>query len=282
MLLQRVITALVLVALLLASLFAQSQLPFALLALAFMAAGGWEWGRLNQSGFGFAVVMGLAVAGGGAAALSVGWVERAPAMLWWLVTGLWLGAGVIALRKGPVAWPQLPRAARWVVGLVALWAAWLALAQARVIGINFMLSVLCIVWMADIAAYFGGRALGKRKLAPSISPGKSWEGVCSGMAGVLLLAGFWIWLDGRFAVDGPSVFSRLLPGFGVAGLVLALLALCGLSVVGDLIESLVKRAAGVKDSSRLLPGHGGVLDRIDALLPVLPAALALTTLGGRA
>lgn len=277
MLLQRVITALVLVGLLLASLFAASVWPFALLTLALMAAGGWEWGRLNQAGDGLAIVMGAAVAAGGAAALFAGWVQSAPPLLWLLVTALWLVAGVVALRSGPAAWPQLPRAARCVVGLVALWAAWLALAQARVISINFMLSVLCVVWMADVAAYAGGRSFGKHKLAPTISPGKSWEGVWSGIVGVLLLAAFWIWLDGRFGVDGPSLFSRLLQAVGVPGLALALLALCALSVVGDLIESLVKRAAGAKDSSRLLPGHGGVLDRVDALLPVLPAALALTS-----
>lgn len=277
MLLQRVITALVLVGLLLASLLATGVWPFALLTLALMAAGGWEWGRLNKAGDGLAILMGAAVAAGGAAALFAGWVQRAPPPLWLLVTALWLVAGFVALRSGPAAWPQLPRAARWVVGLVALWAAWLALAQARAVGINFMLSVLCVVWMADIAAYAGGRSFGKRKLAPSISPGKSWEGVWSGIVGVLLLAAFWIWLDRRFGVDGPSLFSRLLQAVGVPGLVLALLALCGLSVVGDLVESLVKRAAGAKDSSRLLPGHGGVLDRVDALLPVLPAALALTS-----
>ncbi len=279
MLLQRVITALVLVGLLLASLSSANPWPFALLTLALMAAGGWEWGRLNQAGPGLAVAMGAAVAAGGAVALFSGWVQNAPPLLWILVTSLWLVAGVVALRNGPASWPQLPRAARWVIGLVALWAAWLALAHARVIGVNFMLSVLCVVWMADVAAYAGGRSFGKRKLAPAISPGKSWEGVWSGMLGVLLLAAFWIWLDGRFGVDGPSLFSRLLQSVGVPGLVLALLALCGFSVVGDLIESLVKRAAGAKDSSHLLPGHGGVLDRVDALLPVLPAALALTAWG---
>ena len=279
MLLQRVITALVLVGLLLASLSSANPWPFALLTLALMAAGGWEWGRLNQAGPGLAVAMGAAVAAGGAVALFSGWVQNAPPLLWILVTSLWLVAGVVALRNGPASWPQLPRAARWVIGLVALWAAWLALAHARVIGVNFMLSVLCVVWMADVAAYAGGRSFGKRKLAPAISPGKSWEGVWSGMLGVLLLAAFWIWLDGRIGVDGPSLFSRLLQSVGVPGLVLALLALCGFSVVGDLIESLVKRAAGAKDSSHLLPGHGGVLDRVDALLPVLPAALALTAWG---
>jgi phosphatidate cytidylyltransferase len=278
MLKQRVITALVLVTLLLASLMSASRWPFALLTLVLMAAGGWEWGRLNQAASTTALAMGLAVALGGAAALAAGWVDEAPAALWWLASALWLAGGAVALRAGPVSWPQLPRAARWGLGLLALWLAWLAVAHARAISINFMLSVLCLVWMADVAAYFGGRAFGHRKLAPSISPGKSWEGVWSGMAGVVLLAALWLWIDGRFGVDGASVYGRLLQGGGIAGLLLALFALCGLSVVGDLIESLVKRAAGAKDSSRLLPGHGGVLDRVDALLPVLPAALALTTL----
>ena len=277
MLLQRVVTALVLVALLLASLFTANPWAFALLTLALMAAAGWEWGRLNQAGSGLAVAMGAAVAAGGGAALTAGWVERAPPLLWLLATLLWLVVGGVALRGGPSAWPRLPQAARWIVGLLALWAAWLAVVQARDVSINFMLSVLCVVWMADVAAYFGGRALGKRKLAPSISPGKSWDGVWSGMLGVLLLSALWMWIDGRFAVDGSSLFTRLAQSFGLAGMALALLALCGLSVTGDLVESLVKRAAGAKDSSRLLPGHGGVLDRVDALLPVLPAALALAT-----
>ena len=141
-----------------------------------------------------------------------------------------------------------------------------------------MLSIFCLVWMADVAAYFGGKTWGRRKLAPSISPGKSWEGVWTGMVGVLLLAALWIWIDGAFKVDGPSVYSRFWVGFGPVGMAVALLALSGLSVVGDLVESLVKRAAGAKDSSQLLPGHGGVLDRVDALLPVVPAAMALLSL----
>ncbi len=279
MLRQRIITAVVLVALLLASLSTPNPWPFALLTLALMAAGGWEWGRLNQAGGTLALAMGAAVALGGVAALIGGWTRGTPAALWWAVAALWVLAAFVGLRRGPSAWPMLPRAARWVLGLVALWAAWLALAQARGLGINFMLSALCLVWMADVAAYFGGKTFGRRKLAPSISPGKSWEGVWSGMAGVMLLAFFWMWLDGRSSFDSPSLYSRLFAAEGLGGLVIALLALCGLSVVGDLIESLVKRAAGAKDSSRLLPGHGGVLDRVDALLPVLPAAMALAALG---
>jgi phosphatidate cytidylyltransferase len=132
--------------------------------------------------------------------------------------------------------------------------------------------------MADVAAYFGGRAFGRRKLAPSISPGKSWEGVWSGMIGVLVLSGVWLLLDRGLAFDSPSVFTRLMGRLGLPGFVLAVLFLTLLSVVGDLFESLVKRSAGAKDSSALLPGHGGVLDRFDALLPVVPAALAFASL----
>ncbi len=287
MLRQRVITALVLVAILLASLHADSLWPFAGLTLLLMAAGGWEWGRLNQAAPAWAVAMGVLVALGGASAWAAGWALQAPAWLWAAALALWVAGGAIALRAGPSAWPQLPRAGRWALGLLAIWLAWLALAQARTVGINFMLSVLCLVWMADVAAYFGGRAFGKRKLAPGISPGKSWEGVWSGLVGVVLLAAFWIWLDGRMVVDGLradglSVYSRLFRQWGAPGLLATLVLLTALSVVGDLVESLVKRASGAKDSSQLLPGHGGVLDRVDALLPVLPAAMAVVVLGGLA
>ena len=282
MLRQRVITALVLVALLLGSLYATSPWPFAALTLVLMAAAGWEWGRLNQAAPALALAMGAAVAVGSTAAWAAGWAVKAPAWLWVSALVLWVAGGALALRRGPAAWPQLPRVARWALGLLAIWLAWLALAQARSVGINFMLSVLCLVWMADVAAYFGGRALGRRKLAPTISPGKSWEGVWSGLAGVMLLALFWIWLDGRMNADGPSLYSRLFQQWGTAGLVATLALLSGLSVVGDLMESLIKRAAGAKDSSQLLPGHGGVLDRVDALLPVLPAAMAVVAMGGLA
>ena len=280
MLRQRMITALVLVALLLAALTSESPWPFALMTLALIAAAGWEWARLNQAGDGLALAMGAALAVAGAAALAGRWESDAPAAVWWLASALWVGAAGVALRAGPAQWPRLPKVARWFLGLLVLWAAWLAIAHARTVGINFLLSALCLVWMADVSAYFGGRAFGRRKLAPSISPGKSWEGVWSGMAGVLLLSALWIWIDSRFAVDGPSLYTRLLQAHGALGMAAALLALCGLSVVGDLVESLVKRAAGAKDSSRLLPGHGGVLDRVDALLPVVPAALALMSWPG--
>jgi phosphatidate cytidylyltransferase len=278
MLRQRIITALVLVALLVGALLAASTWPFALLTLALIAAGGWEWGRLNQAAGWQAIAMGGSVAAAGLAVLASGWA--APPALWWAALALWVAAGSVALRSGPAAWPHLPRAARCALGLLALWAAWLAVTEARVVGANFLLSVLCLVWMADIAAYFGGRAFGRRKLAPSISPGKSWEGVWSGMAGVLVLAALWLWLDQRFTLGSASLYSLLWSSLGPTGMALALVSLCGLSVMGDLVESLVKRAAGAKDASQLLPGHGGVLDRVDALLPVMPMAMALATLGG--
>ena len=279
MLLQRVVTALVLVALLLLSLAAQAPWPFALLTLVLIAAAGWEWGRLNQAPQALSLTMGGALSAAGLWAIAQGWTQQQPSLTWWVAALFWLLAGVVALRAGPTSWPHLPKWARWGLGVLALWAAWLALAQARTVGINFLLSVLCLVWMADVAAYFGGRAFGRRKLAPSISPGKSWEGVWSGVGGVMALAVFWIWLDARVSFDSDSLYSRVLHSLGWAGGALALIALSGMSVVGDLVESLVKRAAGAKDSSRLLPGHGGVLDRVDALLPVLPVAMAFATLG---
>ena len=164
---------------------------------------------------------------------------------------------------------------RVVGGVLVLVAAWLAVAQARVLGINFLLSVLMLVWGADVFAYFAGRALGRRKLAPSISPGKSWEGVWGGMLGVLVIAAVWIGLDqGVLREQGFSFYSRLAQQ-GWWLVIVACIFMCAMSVVGDLVESLVKRSAGVKDSSNLLPGHGGVLDRVDALLPTLPLAMML-------
>ncbi|WP_374366273.1 phosphatidate cytidylyltransferase [Piscinibacter sp.] len=277
MLKQRVITAIVLLALLLPALFAASPWPFAVLTLLLIGAAGWEWGRLNNAGAGLAVAMGVLLALAGAAALALGWTLVPPAWLWWPVALAWVAGGALALRGGPAAWPGLPLALRRVLGLAMLWVAWLAIAHARSIGINFILSVFCLVWVADIAAYFGGRALGRRKLAPSISPGKSWEGAFSGMAGVIVLAFVWRWVDASQPVDAPSLYSRMAHSWGVAGMLAGSLLLGAMSVVGDLFESLVKRAAGTKDSSNLLPGHGGVLDRVDALLPVFPIAIALAT-----
>ncbi len=278
MLAQRVATALVLLALWLPTLWMHSPWPFMVLTLILISAAAWEWARLNGLASGAAWASGLALAVAGLlAANALPAMNEAPA-LWWLAACVWIAGGAVVLRAGPRRWTALPQALRVGVGLALLIVAWWALAQARIVGVNYLLSVLCVVWMADIAAYFGGRAFGRRKLAPNISPGKSWEGVVSGMLGVLLLAAAWMAIDARVATDSASLFTQLRQRFGVLVMMIAVLCLVAMSVVGDLFESLIKRAVGAKDASNLLPGHGGVLDRIDALLPVLPCALALTTL----
>ena len=273
MLKQRVITAIVLLALLLPALFYKSPVPFCSLALVMIAAGAWEWGRLNA--LAHAASLGLSALTVCAAALAWygGLLERSLPLLWAVSGAAWVLAGAGLLRAGVVGWPRIPKALRIAGGLVALWLAWLAIARARVLGIEFLLSVLVLVWVADIFAYFAGRAFGgrfsKTKLAPSISPGKSWEGVWGGMAGVVVLALVWVlW-------GGDSLYSQLSQRHGLALMLLAVVFLAAMSVVGDLVESLIKRSAGVKDSSGLLPGHGGVLDRVDALLPALPLAMML-------
>ena len=284
MLRQRVITALVLVAILLPALFAASAVPFIALSVVAIAAAGWEWARLNG-------ITGAAAWATGAlcAALCLGlwWggaVQLALPLVWLGAAAAWVLGGAWLLQRGVAGWPRLPRGVRWMIGVVVLCVAWLAMAQARMVGVNFLLSVLMLVWAADVFAYFFGRALGGRlsggrKLAPAISPGKSWEGVWGGMLGVLIVGAVWIWIDRHYDTGSLSLFSRLY-AVGPWFFVLAGVFLAGLSVVGDLIESLVKRSAGMKDSSQLLPGHGGVLDRIDALLPTLPLALMLVTVTG--
>jgi phosphatidate cytidylyltransferase len=274
MLKQRVITALVLLALLLPALLAGSAEPLAGLTLLLIAAGAWEWGRLN----GLAMRGALRVAAVCVMLCLYAWHARwayaAPTYLWHITGASWVLLAAWLIRHGVARWALISRALRLVVGVLALWLTWLALYQAKVMGVNFLLSLLFLVWMADIAAYFSGRAFGRRKLAPAISPGKSWEGVWGGMVGVLLMAGVWIWVDKQYAVDSASLYTRL-QSRGWPFLVLATLFLTLMSVAGDLVESLVKRSAGMKDSSQLLPGHGGVLDRVDALLPALPLALML-------
>jgi len=155
---------------------------------------------------------------------------------------------------------------------IALLGAFLAILALFERSVLYMFSVMALVWIADIGAYFSGKAFGKRKLAPSISPGKSWEGAIGG--GVLvLLAGF-----GSVAIPAlqDTFAASLYQSWGVIGMVLVLTLLVAASIVGDLFESQLKRRAGMKDSSNLLPGHGGVLDRLDALIPTVPLAVLVS------
>jgi len=157
-----------------------------------------------------------------------------------------------------------------------LTACWFALYDLRGLGAVVLVSAMAIVWIADIAAYFVGRAIGRHKLAPSISPGKSWEGAFAGMAAVAL-AGL---ATVPFEAMSSALPSRLVGTVGWMGAALVLALLAALSIVGDLFESLLKRQAGVKDSGNVLPGHGGVLDRIDALIPTMPAVALIAELLG--
>jgi len=271
MLKTRVITAVVLLAILLPILFFLPPLVWAGVTLLLLAAGGWEWARmvkLQQPLLLAALILVLGLvclemkqAEAWSATMSVT-IYALATVFWLLVAPLWMK------RKHDLL--------RWyAMAPFVLLSAWLALIEARAQGVAFMLTLMLLVWLADIGAYFAGKGFGKHKLAPAISPGKTWEGVAGGVLSGLLLS---LWL-GLSAEGGDSYFGRVAPKLGLGGLLLAVLVLVALSIIGDLFESLLKRQAGVKDSSGLLPGHGGVLDRIDALLPVLPVAMLLYLAG---
>lgn len=176
------------------------------------------------------------------------------ACAWWFVAFVW-----ILFFPTPI-----PKAVRWISGVLVLLPVFIAMVSLYDRSSYFLLLALLIVWAADIGGYFCGKMLGRVKLAPSISPGKTWEGVVGGLAVVSALAVAWANFD-----DRP--IAVVLPFF---------LALGAVSVVGDLTVSMFKRTAGVKDSGKLFPGHGGVLDRIDSLAAAAPMfALGLIWLG---
>ena len=278
MLKQRVMTAIVMLLILLPALFYPSAVPFNVIAAILISVAAWEWARLNGFVGWIAYLSGVACLAICALAWWLGMLRQPFPLptIWAIVGAVWVLGAAWLLKGGVPKWATINPVVRLIGGVVMLFVAWLAVAQARVIGINFLMSLLVLVWVADIFAYFAGRTFGakvvRQKLAPSISPGKSWEGVWGGMAGVLVLAWVWQVADREFQSVVPSLYSHLLPKGGFV-LLLAVLFLAAMSVAGDLVESLVKRSAGVKDSSGLLPGHGGVLDRIDALVPTVPLAM---------
>lgn len=281
MLKQRIITALVLLAILVPAVFYPDPRVFSAVAMVLIAAAAWEWAKLNQCTQASSIAIAVVCAGACFLALFSGMLLQ-PMRTLWLVTGsAWVILGAWLLYGGIQAWARVPQVVRLFGGVGALWVAWLAVAQARTIGVNFLFSVLVLVWAADIFAYVFGRAFGGRffgrKLAPTISPGKTWEGVCGAMVGVIVCGLLWQVLDVRTSTHIVSIYTRL-ASVNMAFMALAMLFLTTMSIVGDLLESLFKRSAGVKDSSGLLPGHGGVLDRVDALLPILPLSMMLITL----
>ncbi|KAF1010427.1 MAG: phosphatidate cytidylyltransferase [Burkholderia sp.] len=271
MLKTRVITAVVLLAILLpVTLFASLAAFGALIALVLVCAS-WEWARLLKLGAVNSVIYALTVALvlGANMGLGVGFVPSKPLVE--ASGAFWLLAGPFALWRKPALAAGVWKPFLMAAGLLVFAACWHAVVAARAAGITFVLSMLLVVWLADIGAYFAGKAFGRHKLAPSVSLGKTWEGAAGGWLAVMSVASLAI---GLRAFE-PTLFSVLAQHFGAPGAFAALTLLVAYSMIGDLFESLLKRQAGVKDSSGLLPGHGGVFDRIDALLPVLPLAVVL-------
>ena len=270
MLRQRVLTAIVLLILLAAVLGSASQLAFELTLALFFAAACWESLRL------FTVRYPLPLAAIGAAFLlfflHAGTTN--PVTLAMLCVLIWLLRFVPALKFGLPDATGLRGHLFTLVYLLALLGCFMAIAALFQRSGLYLVSVMAIVWVADIGAYFSGKAFGKHKLAPHISPGKSWEGAFGGWLLVLLLAGTSTFLPAFEQTFAAQLLERL----GWGWWLLLMPVVVAASIVGDLFESLMKRRAGVKDSSRLLPGHGGVLDRIDALIPVMPLALLLSAL----
>jgi phosphatidate cytidylyltransferase len=271
MLRARVITAVVLLALLCAAAAWSRVALLGLLAL-LAAVALYEW--LKLAGCGRAVAVGAAAAYGvvlaGGTALEPHLPDRATASVALAASAAWcgLGAAVALAERRQLA---IRSGASIVLAVALLTAGWVALNQLLLQGLAWLVSLLAVVWIADIAAYFSGRALGRRKLAPRISPGKTWEGVYGALALVTVAA----LTVHRFWPQTPVWSNRVLSELGWPLAVPCLWVIVALSVVGDLFESLLKRQAQVKDSGTLLPGHGGVLDRIDATLPVLPAAVLI-------
>lgn len=267
MLRQRVITALILLVLFLLALFVLPAAGWAAIVIVMVLQGASEWSRL------------------------AGFSNRAAHVFWWLTLVMMLGllwfdathpipeqqallhvmvyslSAVLWLAIVPtwlmVGWKVKQPSLMALVGWVVLVPTGLAMMDLRGDHPLWLLGMMGLVWMADISAYFTGRRYGKHKLAPSISPGKTWEGV----AGAMLGASVYV-----LVVWGLGGFSYVI----LPALLVASWCWVGLAVFGDLFESAIKRHAGVKDSGSLLPGHGGLLDRIDALTSTLPlAALAL-------
>ncbi|WP_020656597.1 phosphatidate cytidylyltransferase [Massilia niastensis] len=269
MLKTRILTALVLLAVLLPVLYSNNFTAFAVVASAFFGAAIWESFRLFNPGSSRALVIALFWTAAFAYAFFIA-NPNAPTFWFSISVLVWALRFVPSLKLGL---PPLNSAANTFLSLIyaiAVVGCFAAIVTLFSYSALYLLSVMAIVWFADIFAYFSGKAFGKRKLAPSISPGKSWEGAIGGCIAVLVLAAATVLFGGTALANTFAV--RVQASVGWAGMFAVLILVVAASVVGDLFESQLKRRAGMKDSSNLLPGHGGVLDRIDALVPVLPLA----------
>ena len=268
----RILTAVILISLVLAALFLLAPVGWGTVSLLVMGVAAIEWATLAGYGKGTRILFVAATLAIGIlllVSLAAGdesrWADvvlttcGAATIFWVFIAPPWL-----AFR-----WKPASRIAMAVVGWIALTGAWVALVALQARSPWLVLAAMAVVWIADTAAYFAGRAFGRHKLAPQVSPGKTWEGVYGALAAVAVYALALVPLAAAAGHSGEV--SAVAVGVWVA----CALVLVALSVEGDLFESLLKRHAEVKDSGRLLPGHGGVLDRIDALLAAMPAAALL-------
>lgn len=270
----RVITALVLLAVLLPILFLLPPIYIGAFFLIALLAAAWEWSRLLApeaeraaylyAFFCLAIILFL---------LGMNNVSWQFALLL-LAVIFWLFMAPFILAKGMNLALLKVRPFYVVLGLIVLPAAWFALVFLRELGLVFLLTTMALVWVADIGAYFVGRAIGKRKLAAQISPGKSIEGAIGGLVLCYVYAIACIF----FLPLETTIFGAWAIRFGWIPMLFMVTVLTIFSIFGDLFESQLKRLAGVKDSSHLLPGHGGVLDRVDALIPTMPIAALLAGL----
>lgn len=262
MLKQRIITALILLPIALCGFFLLEGSGFALFIGLVVSLGAWEWARL--AGFEaqparvvFAVVVAALLFLMHLVPGVAPWVLGA-AVLWWaLATYL-----VLTYPRSSEQWSGV--APKLLIGLLILLPAWQGLVFIKQLPLGnwLIMAVMVLVWGADIGAYFSGKAFGKRKLAPQVSPGKSWEGVYGGLALSLVITAV-------VGVVRDWTLGQMILGLLGAAIVVFI------SVVGDLTESMFKRQSGIKDSSNLLPGHGGVLDRIDSLTAAIPVFAVL-------
>ncbi len=276
MLATRVITAVVALVILLAMLFLASREVWSAFMLGVALVSSWEWSRLCGMGSGARTAF-LAISAAFGAML---WLFEATsanesfarlalalfaiaALFWVVIAPFWIGGH----------WKPAPLL-RAFAGWIVVWPTWAAAVVLRDESPWILLAVAALVWVADIAAYFVGRRFGKRKLAPAVSPGKTVEGLVGALAGVFVYGIVLAAIAHAREVPFSGLFEA---GAGIPAIA-AMVALGLLSVVGDLFESWMKRGAGRKDSSALLPGHGGMLDRIDALTSTLPVAALVLTL----
>lgn len=274
MLKQRIVTAVILIGLLIVAIAAPTPWVLVLVLCVMASCAVWEWLRLSyneNSILPLVVALLFAIASFWMAQhrldiSTLDTIQKSPLVLlapaviayWVLGVGLMLVLAQTQHRQN--------RFGLSFFGVLSIAVAWLALVDMWIYrGAWYVLSMMGLVWVADIAAYFTGKAFGKRKLAPKISPGKTWAGVIGAMVGVMV----WVFVSALWQGSFGAELIQIWSWFGA--MVIAVL-LTAFSIMGDLFESLLKRRAGVKDSSQLLPGHGGVLDRIDALIPVAPLA----------